>query len=1286
MTEVMDRRMHMPIGTVVELDNGEVYAITGQPIGCGGGSVLYPAGRQVMQHGILHPDEIHYVLKECYPATVGCSFVRNDDGAIVPCDGNSDDMLYLHRAQLMQMEEGYVSQRIYQTASRMLPIRSSSQNISLTLPGKTAATVPNTVTVMDSLAEKGCSLTAWMKEKKRFTPPETFRIIQQLLFSLKEVHQAGYLHLDIQDGNVFLRGTLEDKNELVTLIDFGCAREMIDGKTAPIRDKVIYTTQGFSAPEILLHNDGNLQLGPEADIFSVGCLILYLLTGLRANVRELIENRTGIYLRSNQVRRIKCPKHLVDSLQHILAMSLARNPENRYHSVDVMLEDVTALAEALQPYRTDLSSVKYDAFICYKHGPVDSVAALTIQRALENYRAPKGVSDKKKPFGRIFVDEGELSSCADFGQQIREALKNSGWIVVVCSPDTPLSPWVQLEIDTFLKYHDRSRILAVLTGGNPDISFPPQLKGDVSGSGEVFAAHAISNTPEEAKKQLKGDVLLRIAAPMLGTTYDTLKQRHRMYRLQRIAAVSAGLLMATAGFAAYAMNRAQVIAEQAARIEEEFQRALVNESLFLTEQAQKQLDSDPLGAVELALQALPSKNQNRPVLTEAEYVLGKALGIYTTPGSSWNTVTAVGKIETGRDRFALDESGEYLFVWDSMGGGIQVWETETMKKVHELYPDYPHSLKFIGTRGNKLYLQQVNGLLCVNYLTGEEIWFAEKADTVAAQILENSGCMFAFARNRDGFSIERLAMDDGSIQKKLNIPIPENLRIQQEICISEDGAWAAIAAYDNTDQFYVLGLDLTTGACHQLLESTAAVQALQLTGDTLAVIRSDGFGGMSNVGKSTVLVAEKADVFFDIYSLDTCSLQSSYTFRAFSKEDGICAIKPVSYQYGNTAAEGLVFIWCDRCILLNRYTGEVVREYTMPSSIVDVQLLANGLETVNQDGSIAAVRFDVDTGEGEESVMLKQYWTDSVTGVSRRDDTFYIQHNPFDISSDYTIRKYRQNEYDDAYKAFWRSDESGWRVFEYAELDGVSCVILVRDDQVCVVDTDGDTRTHMIPKEYGFSVYADVHRIGTALYWNNSGINYAADLATGKVWTESDSIPLENTHHGILFADTESGTYKASYDSGNVIVRNADGTTLQSIPAASNLAGIKFTPDEQDLLLYSQDNVITRCSVDGGNVQGSVDLKKINTLSLFSVEADKLKWGFLDEETLLVISDYEGFLLDITGDEISILATIDHCIGYDPEKDSFITADMETNPRQMGLLPRYSLDELIKKGNAVLGR
>ena len=231
-----EERKYLPAGTLVRLDGQREYVITGEPIGWGGGSILYPAQKRLWKNGAATAEEISYVLKECYPASLGHSFSRNQQGEIIPANGSEEELRYLWQVQARQMEEGQISQRIYRTASRMLPIRDCSQRVELTIPGQTEASAANTVTVMDSLAEKGRSLTAWMKERGRFTPAEAFRILQQLLFALEEVHRAGYLHLDIQDGNVFLRGTLEDKSELVTLIDFGCAREAMDGKTAPIQD------------------------------------------------------------------------------------------------------------------------------------------------------------------------------------------------------------------------------------------------------------------------------------------------------------------------------------------------------------------------------------------------------------------------------------------------------------------------------------------------------------------------------------------------------------------------------------------------------------------------------------------------------------------------------------------------------------------------------------------------------------------------------------------------------------------------------------------------------------------------------------------------------------------------------------------------------------------------------------------------------------------------------------------------------------------------------------------
>ena len=45
-------------------------------------------------------------------------------------------------------------------------------------------------------------------------------------------------------------------------------------------------------------------------------------------------------------------------------------------------------------------------------------------------------------------------------------------------------------------------------------------------------------TGEEVLRKLRGDALLKLAAPMLGTTYDSLKQRHRTRLFQQLAAAA----------------------------------------------------------------------------------------------------------------------------------------------------------------------------------------------------------------------------------------------------------------------------------------------------------------------------------------------------------------------------------------------------------------------------------------------------------------------------------------------------------------------------------------------------------------------------------------------------------------------------------------------------------------------------------------------------------------------------------------------------------------------------
>jgi hypothetical protein len=93
----------------------------------------------------------------------------------------------------------------------------------------------------------------------------------------------------------------------------------------------------------------------------------------------------------------------------------------------------------------------YEAFISYRHVERDRRWAEWLIEALETYRTPNelqklGVAPRLR---KIFRDEDEVPASSDLNDQIRQALVASRFLIVVCSPYTPRSAWVQREIEIF---------------------------------------------------------------------------------------------------------------------------------------------------------------------------------------------------------------------------------------------------------------------------------------------------------------------------------------------------------------------------------------------------------------------------------------------------------------------------------------------------------------------------------------------------------------------------------------------------------------------------------------------------------------------------------------------------------------------------------------------------------------------------------------------------------------------------------------------------------------------
>ena len=103
-------------------------------------------------------------------------------------------------------------------------------------------------------------------------------------------------------------------------------------------------------------------------------------------------------------------------------------------------------------------SPAYTAFISYAH--VDERVAKKLHHALEAYDLPEGLLvNGSESFSPIFRDVTELTAAHSLTEKIQEALQNSKFLIVLCSPAAKASHWVNEEIRLFRQIQPRSKQL-----------------------------------------------------------------------------------------------------------------------------------------------------------------------------------------------------------------------------------------------------------------------------------------------------------------------------------------------------------------------------------------------------------------------------------------------------------------------------------------------------------------------------------------------------------------------------------------------------------------------------------------------------------------------------------------------------------------------------------------------------------------------------------------------------------------------------------------------------------
>lgn len=219
-------------------------------------------------------------------------------------------------------------------------------------------------------------------------------------------------------------------------------------------------------------------------------------------------------------------------------------------------------------------SHRYFAFISYSH--VDERWGRWAHKAIESYRVPARLvrhgqvgEELPKRLFPVFRDRDELASAPELGHEIEAALRDARNLIVVCSPASANSRWVNEEVRYFKSLGRADRVFCLIVDGEPGDAerecFPPAIRFLVADDG-ALTDHPAEPVAADARPDGDGraNARLKLIAGMLGVGFDQLKQRELAARNRRLTIIAGGAAMiaaVTVGLSVFAFQQ-QALAEQ----------------------------------------------------------------------------------------------------------------------------------------------------------------------------------------------------------------------------------------------------------------------------------------------------------------------------------------------------------------------------------------------------------------------------------------------------------------------------------------------------------------------------------------------------------------------------------------------------------------------------------------------------------------------------------------------------------------------------------------------------
>ena len=188
----------------------------------------------------------------------------------------------------------------------------------------------------------GMDLETLVRQKGPVPASRTIYILRQVCESLEEAHALGLVHRDIKPANIHI-GRLGLRHDFVKVLDFGLVKSV----TGPDAEHSLATAAGltpgtpaYMAPEMALGEtfDGR------ADIYAVGCVAYYLLTG-----RLVFEAANALQMVAKHMNEVPIPPskrtelHVPARLEELVLACLSKRPEHRPASAATLGQALAAI-------------------------------------------------------------------------------------------------------------------------------------------------------------------------------------------------------------------------------------------------------------------------------------------------------------------------------------------------------------------------------------------------------------------------------------------------------------------------------------------------------------------------------------------------------------------------------------------------------------------------------------------------------------------------------------------------------------------------------------------------------------------------------------------------------------------------------------------------------------------------------------------------------------------------------------------------------------------------------